>query len=484
MSPADLAQSLVGAVNAAVLVYFLVVNGIYALLLVSAGWEMAAHARRIRSESRWRVLQSEIAPSISLLAPAHNEEATVAGTVRAMLGLYYPNLEVVVVNDGSGDRTLDVLVSHFDLVSIHPIFRRTVDCAPVTGLYRSRRHPGLVVVDKVNGGKADALNAALNVARGELVCAIDADTLIEPDALQRMVRPFLSRDDVMAAGGTIRVANGCRIRGGRVTEVGAPRSALAGFQVIEYLRAFLFGRLGWNRLGGNLIVSGAFGLFRRAAVLAAGGYAHDTVGEDMELVARMRRRAREAGQRGVVAFIPDPVAWTEAPESLRVLGRQRDRWHRGLADVLWRHRQVMGRPRYGALGLVVYPYFLTVELLAPVIEALAVAGLAIGLVIGAVDTSFVLLFFLVAYGLGIFLAAFTILLEELSFHRYERFRDRAYLLVWALLENFGYRQLTVFWRLRGLIGFLRRRRDWGTMTRRGFGADASGLAAADRVDKA
>jgi cellulose synthase/poly-beta-1,6-N-acetylglucosamine synthase-like glycosyltransferase len=480
MSAVDVAQSVVAVLNSAVLGYFLLVNTIYGLLLVAAGWEMAVHARRIRSESRWRVLQSEIVPSISLLAPAYNEEATIAESVRSQLGLYYPNLEVVVVNDGSRDRTLEVLIAAFDLAPIHPIYRRTVDCAPVVGLYRSRLHTGLVVVDKQNGGKADALNAALNVAQGDLVCAIDADTLIEPDALQRMVRPFLVEDDVIAAGGTIRVANGCSIRGGRVSEVRAPRGALGGFQVIEYLRAFLFGRLGWNRLGGNLIISGAFGLFRRSAVLAAGGYAHDTVGEDMELVARLRRRSREAGGSGKVAFIPDPVAWTEAPESLRVLGRQRDRWHRGLADVLWRHRAVLGRPRYGVLGMVVFPYFVFVELLAPVVEAVALAGLVVGLAIGAVNTSFALLFFLVAYGLGLCLAAFTIALEELSFHRYERVSDRALLLVWALLENFGYRQLTVVWRLRGLARFLRGRKDWGTMARRGFPSDVELAATAAR----
>jgi cellulose synthase/poly-beta-1,6-N-acetylglucosamine synthase-like glycosyltransferase len=344
----------------------------------------------------------------------------------------------------------------------------------VRGLYRSRRYPSLLVVDKENGGKADALNAGLNLASGELVCAIDADTLIEPDALQRMVRPFLLSDDVLAAGGTIRLVNGSSVAGGRVVKTRVPRQLLAGVQTVEYLRAFLFGRLGWNRLGGNLIISGAFGLFQREPVIAAGGYTHDTVGEDMELVLRLRRRGYELGGPKRVDFIPDPVAWTEAPETARVLGRQRDRWHRGLSDTLWRHRRVLFNPRYGAMGLVIYPYFCFVELLAPVIEALGLLGLAVGVAVGAVDLTFAGLFFLVAYGLGLILGVMTLMLEEFSFHRYEGLDDRALLVLWAALEQFGYRKLTVFWRMRGLIRFLRGRRDWGAMQRKGFGSPSTG----------
>ncbi|MGH9279617.1 MAG: glycosyltransferase family 2 protein [Acidimicrobiales bacterium] len=452
----------------AVLCYFLVVNSVYAVLLLSASWEMRNHLLLERAERRWRILQSEISPTISVLAPAHNEAATISGSVRAMLGLSYPRLELVVINDGSNDETMQVLVQNFSLVSVHPVFDQLVETKPVVGLYRSRSHPNLVVVDKENGGKADALNAGLNVATGHLVCAVDADTIIEPEAMQRMVRPFLTTDDTVAAGGTIRIVNGSEVRHGRVTDVKAPRRALAGFQVIEYLRAFLFGRLGWNRMGGNLIISGAFGLFDRDATAEAGGYVHDTVGEDMELVVRLRRRSFEQHRPKRISFIPDPVAWTEAPESLRVLGRQRDRWHRGLADVLRRHKRLLFNPRYGTTGLVVYPYYVIVELVAPVVEAFGLLGLAAGLILGAVNLSFVVLFFLVAYGLGIALAMCTLLLEELSFHRYERLRDRVWLVGWALLESLGYRQLTVVWRLRGIWRFLRQRTDWGVMSRRGF----------------
>ena len=460
--------AVLGVAQVAVLLYFVVLNSFYAIQLVAATLETLRHTRSVRGADRRRLLGSGVAPRISILAPAYNEEATVSESLTSLLTLQYPNLEIVLVNDGSPDATLDVVTRAFGLTPIHPVYWRRIASKPVRGLYRSSTHPDLLVVDKENGGKADALNAALNVATGDLVCAIDADTLIESDALLRMVRPMLSDDRVLAAGGTIRVANGSLVRGGRVVEARAPRTFLAGMQAVEYLRAFLFGRLGWNRLGGNLIISGAFGLFRRDAVIDAGGYLHATVGEDMELVARIRRNARENRQPDLVRFIPDPVAWTEVPETLAVLGRQRDRWHRGLADVLWRYRGQLFNPRYGALGLVVLPYFFLIELLAPVVEALALIGLVPALAFGAVDTTFAVLLFLVAYGYGLLLTIFTLLLDELAYRRYHGLTDRFVMIGWAVVESLGYRQLTVLWRLRGLWKYLRKRTDWGTMTRRGF----------------
>ena len=452
----------------AVLLYFLAVNGWYLILLVSSLLELRRHMLLIADESRHLLLSSTLSPTISILAPAYNEEATIETSLRARLALHYPSLEVIVISDGSKDRTVQVLIEKFDLVPVKTIYERNIRTKPVRSLYRSSTYPGLVVVDKENGGKADALNVGLSFARGELVCAMDADTLIEADGLQRMVRPFLYSTDVVATGGTIRVVNGSLVKHGRVEKTAVPSHLLAGIQVVEYLRAFLFGRLGWNRLGGNIIISGAFGLFQREAVLQAGGYLHDTVGEDMELVVRLKRLSYERGGPGKIAFVPDPVAWTEVPETTKVLGRQRDRWHRGLADVLWRHRRMLFNPRYGVTGLFVYPYYAFVELLAPVIEAVGLVSLVLGLALGVVDWNFAGLFYLTAYGLGTALTAFTLILEDLSFHRYNSFRDRALLFWWALLENMGYRQLTVYWRLRGLWKFMRGRKDWGAMERKGF----------------
>ncbi len=451
-----------------ILVYFFFLSSFYALLLASALFDIRPHLQKERGENRHRLLKSEIVPRITLLVPAYNEARTITESLRALLGLQYPNLEVVVINDGSKDETIQVLQKQFALAAVHPIYQPHLQTKPLRALYRSTLHPNLVVIDKDNGGKADSLNAGLNLASNELVCAIDADTLIEPDALQRMVRPFIESDSIVAAGATIRPVNGAVVKGGRVVNVHVPHRPMAGIQVVEYLRAFLFGRLGWNRLGGNMIISGAFGLFRREAVVRAGGYLHDTVGEDMELVVRLRRVGCEAQEHPRVIFIPDPVAWTEVPESLRVLGNQRDRWHRGLADVLWRHRRLFFNPSYGALGLLVFPYFVFGELLAPVVEAMGLVIMGLILVLGEMNVSFMLLFFLVAYGYGILLSFASLVIEEFTFHRTESLMDRLWLVLWCVLENIGLRQLTVYWRLRGLIKYVRGSRDWGVMDRRGF----------------
>jgi cellulose synthase/poly-beta-1,6-N-acetylglucosamine synthase-like glycosyltransferase len=450
-------------------VFFAVVNGFYVVSFVAASADLLTRARETRAESRSRVLSSELAPRISVLVPAFNEELTLVESVRATLTMQYPDLEVVVVDDGSTDGTLDVLIREFSLRPIRPVFEPTVPTAEIVAIYRSRTSTNLVVVAKRNGGKADALNAGLDVASGRLVCAVDADTLIAPDALQRMVRPFVADPETVVVGGTIRLANGGTVVKGRMVQEAAPRNLLARFQVIEYLRAYLIGRVGWNRLGGNVIISGAFGLFDRAAVLEVGGYAH-TVGEDMELVLRLRRHGYEVGRPRHVEFAADAVAWTEAPETLRVLGRQRDRWHRGLTDTLRLHREVLFNRRYGALGTVVTPAYLVVEWLSPIVEAVGLVFVGVLWATGRVDTEFAVLFLLLAYGLGVLFSLGGLLLEELTSRRYGSIRSRGRLVVAALLENFGYRQLTVVWRLRGLLRYVRGRQDWGAMARSGFRA--------------
>jgi cellulose synthase/poly-beta-1,6-N-acetylglucosamine synthase-like glycosyltransferase len=461
-------EALLGPVEAAVLLYFLLINTAYTTLLVAAVVEM----RRTRNEavgiSDHIVVGSRLAPTISILAPAYNEEATITASVQSLLTLDYPNLEVVVIADGCKDRTIEVLTEEFALVEVHRAYAPRVATKGIVALYRSVRHANLVVVDKLNGGKADALNVGLNLASGELVCAIDADTLIERGALVRLARPMIVDADVVATGGTIRPVNAVPTRHGQVLDVTVPRTLLAGVQVVEYLRAFLLGRLGLNRLGGNLIISGAFGLFRREPMLDAGGWLHDTVGEDMELVVRLRRLGYEQRGPSRVVFVPDPTAWTEVPESWGVLGRQRDRWHRGLTDTLWRHRRLIGNPRFGAMGLVVFPYFVLVELFAPVVEALGLVVLAASLALGMIDTVFAGLFFGLAIGIGLVLSVATLLLDQVSFLRFKRPRDLAWLVAWSVAENLGYRQMTVYWRLRGLVKYLRGRSDWGAMTRKGF----------------
>lgn len=436
-------------------------------LVVSAMFEL----RQIRIRDRyqvWRsVLASPMAPKISVLVPAHNEELSVCQTVQGLLALSYQDLEIVVINDGSTDATVEVLASKYDLRPIHPVFQSVVGAAEVQSLFVSTKEPRLVVVDKLNGGKADSLNAGINIASGELVCAIDADTLVAPEALQILVAPFLDRDDVVAVGGTVRLVNDSPIQAARVSSLRVPKSFLAATQTVEYIRAFTVGRLGWNRLGGNLIISGAFGLFDRAAVLAAGGYASDSIGEDMELIVRLRRVGYECGNPARVEFLPDPVAWTEAPESTAVLARQRNRWQRGLLDVLVRHRAMLFRPKYRSAGLLSLPYFLVVELLAPILEALGLAVLFIGLLLGWYPPSTLWLVGTAA-GLGAIVTLCTLFVDELATRSYPGVGQRLSLAAYAVLEQFLYRPLTLVWRLWGIQLFLMGRREWGQQVRRGF----------------
>ena len=470
---AESTRTMLGAADNAILVYFLVLNTFYAVLLILSIPELWGHWHLADDEHLKHVLGSDALPPLSILVPAYNEQVTIVESVLSFLTLQYPRHEVVLVNDGSPDATMETLIRHYDLYEVPPAVAISVPSKPVRGYYRSRRYSKLLVVDKENGGKADSLNAAMNAARYPYVLAVDADTLIEPDALLRLARPFLLGKSVVAVGGTIRVANACRIEYGRVVEAGVDHRWLPGIQTVEYLRAFLFGRLGWNRLGGNLIISGAFGLFRRDYVLAVGGYRTGTVGEDMDLVVRLHRYLRDNGLPGEIPFIPDPVAWTEVPTSARVLGRQRERWHRGLIEIMIPNLDLMFNPRYGRIGFLAYPYFFFGEMLAPVVELAGYICLILGLFLGGVNARFAWLFLLVALAYGILLTFWAIVLEELSFRRYPKPRDLLWMFLFALLETLGYRQMTVWFRLKAFWKYFRKEQSWGAMTREGFSASAA-----------
>ena len=464
----DLFVSFIVAADHAIIWYFLAVNSFYALLLLLAVPEIWKHWNIMRLEDLKSYVGSEALPPISIIIPAHNMEASITESVAAQLALEYPQHEVIVVNDGSDDDTMHRLQASFDLYEVPPAFPRQIKTQPVRAFYRSRTHSRLLVIDKENGGKADSLNVALTSARYPLVVAVDADTLVARDALLRLVRPFLLGENVAAAGGSIRVANGCKVDHAHVIDARVPRDFLSAVQVPEYLRAFLFGRLGWNKLGGNLIISGAFGLFQRHYLLDIGGYTSGNVVEDLDIVVRLHEHLRKEGIPYDIPFVPDPVAWTEVPSDLRTHGRQRERWHRGLIVTMVSHLRLLFNPKFGRVGMVTMPFFFFGEMLAPVAEVVGYLLTILGMALGILSLQFALLFFSVALGYQVLLSISAVILEETTFSVYGRFSDLLRLVGYALVEPFGYRQLTVFWRLKGFWNALWGFKHWGEMRRQGF----------------
>ncbi len=447
------------------MLYFVGINSGYLMLnLLSLG----GLKRYIESHSLDDLPRgiSGFEPPVSVLVPAYNEEATIAGSVRSMLQLNYPDYEVIVINDGSKDGTMDALRREFSLLPFPEAYWQRLPVQPVRCIYRSATHPSLRVIDKENGGKADALNAGINASRYPLFCGVDADSVLERDSLKRVVEPFLEDPRTIGAGGTVRIANGCKVDNGFLASVGLPRNPLALLQIVEYLRAFLFGRMGWSPLNAVLIISGAFGLFRKDVVVAAGGYRRDTVGEDMELVVRLHRLHRTRRIPYRIVFVPDPVCWTEAPESLRVLKNQRVRWQRGLSESLTINIGLLFHRRGGAAGWLAFPFMVIFEWLGPLLEVTGYAFMIAAFLFGLVSGEAFLTFMLVAFGFGLVLSVSSLLLEEMSFHIYPKPGQVVPVVLMVVVENFSYRQLNSLWRLWGLLLWMARSKArWGEMTR-------------------
>ena len=450
-----------------ILFYFIFLNSFYALLLIFSVVEATSRNRESEMEKLEFNYPEAMIP-ISILSPAFNEEATIVTSVHAMLNLQYPDHEVIVINDGSKDSTLEKLIESYNLFKIPSTARQTIKTQSIVATYRSLSEPKLTVIDKINGGKADSLNAGINNCLNPLFLACDADTIIDKHALSTLAVTFLTKSNTVAAGGTIRVVNNCKVENGQVSSIIFPRDKLPAIQAVEYLRAFYLGRLGWNRLGGNLVISGAFGLFDREAVLQIGGYATDTVGEDMELIVRLQRYGYENGYVRSVQFAPGPLAWTEVPASKAVLSRQRERWHRGLIQTLWKHRVMLLNPKYGVVGLLGIPYFTFGEMLAPIIEVIGLIGVVVGYMLDAIDVFFIINFFLAAWGLSILMNIVAITMEQTLFKRYKGLDDLGRIIYYAFAENLGYRQQSIFWRLTAFWRFIRGNQSWGNMERQGF----------------
>lgn len=426
--------------------YFVVMTACY-LCLNAVAFRVVSRSMHYKNVDEGVSLYTGFELPITLLVPAYNEEATIADSIHSLLQLSYPEFEIVVINDGATDATLDVLIKEFSLQAIPEAYRIQIPTQPIKTIYRSTRYHNLRVVDKHNGGKADALNAGINCARYPLFCGMDADTILPRDSLFRIVRPFLEDQRTVAVGGIVRIVNGCEVREGNLVRTALPKNWLALFQIIEYLRAFLFGRMGWESINGILIISGAFGLFHKESVISVGGYRHKSIGEDMELVVRMHRVFSAQQRPYRIHFIPDPICWTEAPEDLKTLKNQRTRWQRGLAESLWMNRGLLFARNSGAAGWLAFPFLMLFEMLGPLVELMGLVLLIVAYFSGLMEFYAVATFLMFVIGLGLLLSCAALLLEELSYRIYRRPSDLLKLFLASIMENFGYRQLNNYWRL-------------------------------------
>ncbi|MDF2036520.1 glycosyltransferase [Cytobacillus oceanisediminis] len=449
-------------------VFMVLVITFYSIILLISVFQLRKEYLLDRNQSFDEYMNESFAKPVSIIVPAYNEEAGIVASVRSLLSIDYPSFEIIVVNDGSKDATIEKMITHYQMKEINAAVRKQVETKSVKKIYQSASLPNLFLIDKENGGKADALNAGINFSHYPYFCSLDGDSVLERDAFLKVMKPILDSDgEVIASSGSIRIANGCEIQDGNILKVGLAREPLVIMQIIEYLRAFLMGRIGLSRHNLLLIVSGAFGVFSKQWVIEAGGYKTNTVGEDMELVVRLHRLIRDKKQKKKIVYVPDPVCWTEVPESMTYLRRQRRRWHRGLFESLWTHRKMTFNPRYGPIGFISFPYFWIVEFLGPIVELLGYIYVVISLFLGGIYLEFAILIFLLSCLYGSLFSMAAVLLEEWSLRKFPKISDLIKLFFYSLTETLWYRPLTVFWRCEGIWQLVKGDTSWGEMKRKG-----------------
>lgn len=450
--------------------FYLIITSVTSTILFLLAFKgVKSYRNKLKNWPYYKMISSVYVPPVSILVPCYNEEKTVVNNIKSLLSIEYNQFEVVVINDGSKDGTLDVLRKAFDLKRIDRPYKKTIITQEVRGVYLSSKIPNLTIIDKVNGGKADALNVGINICKYPLFTAIDADSILEKNSLLKVVRPFIDDPDkVVVTGGIVRVLNGSKVDDGYIQEVSLSKKPLAILQTVEYLRAFLFGRMGWSELNSLLIVSGAFGVFKKDIILKIGGYSEDTIGEDMELIIKVHKYMRQEKKDYRIFFVPDPVCWTQAPEDIKSLKSQRIRWHRGLMDSLFNHKDMFLNPKYGIIGIIGIPYFWIVEMFGPGIEVLGYISVFISYLLGVLNYEFAIIFFIFAVLYGVFISIGSVMLEENNFMKYDKVSDYVRMVFYAVIENFGYRQLNALWRASAFIGYKRKQNKWGEIARQEF----------------
>jgi cellulose synthase/poly-beta-1,6-N-acetylglucosamine synthase-like glycosyltransferase len=450
-------------------VYYGIVNVFYTVLLTIALGVILRHVRRIKYEPFKEYSVSPQTPSVSILIPAHNEDRVIVRTIRSALAVDYPIFEVIVINDGSVDGTLEAVVTAFGLKKIDLVYRNFLRTTPVKAFYSSPEIPNLVVIDKDRSGKADSLNCGINVSRSPYFCSVDADSLLEEDSLIKLITPIMgSNVPVIACGGVVRISNDVVFKDTSIQEIHLPRKVLPMFQVVEYARTFLFGRMGWDALNSLVILSGAFSLFLKSAVLKVGGYHQGgNTSEDMEIVVKLHKHYLEHKKPYKIKFISDPICWTEVPDNLTMLGRQRRRWHLGMLQTLFQHRSMIFNAEYGRIGLFALPYYLLFETLGPVVELMGYVTVACSFLLGLLSLDFLLLFLALSVFYGTFLSTAGVFLTELTYRRYPKWSHLLRMLWYAVLENFYYRQINSFWRTQALFQFLAGKTGWEHVVEKG-----------------
>jgi cellulose synthase/poly-beta-1,6-N-acetylglucosamine synthase-like glycosyltransferase len=434
-----------------ILFYFILLAVIYSAIILYAFRYLGRMAyTRLNEQDLIKLMESSNVRPISLIIPSYNESINIVETVLSAHNCIYPEFEIIIVNDGSTDNTLEILKKNFDLEPIDRPIQKRLEYNEIKQLYVSLRYPNIIVVDKLNGGKSDALNAGLDVSNYPLYCAMDADSLLESDALMRMANRFLFDKNLVASGGSVRVLNGCEVQNGVITRIKAPKSIIERIQVAEYLRGFLAGRVVWDKMHSLLIISGAFGVFRKELIHGIGGYRR-TVGEDMDLVIRLHRYCVKNGLEYHVAFDPEPVCWTQVPSDFRSLLLQRNRWQRGLVSALWHNRIIFLNPHYGKVGFIAYPYFVLVEMLAPFIEFTGYVSVVIFFVLGWISFHFLILFLVLAILWGALLNISAVIFDNKITRRYEKTSDVVKISISSALEFLGYRQIVDFERAIGTL---------------------------------